>query len=133
VSALGPDYLVFEHSSPSVREGQVVLNIGLSTTDGAFVPVLEQGWPVPCHSFFNLALSHRGQQTVVATLVRGASGTTRPSEIGRLTIQVGPGLTEEVVARVLVGAAEGGLYARAHDPRTELLLPISWSPAPAVV
>ena len=130
---LGPDYLVIEPMSLSIREGQLVQSVGLSRADDAFLSVLEQGWALPCHSFFNLALHHEGQEAIVATLVRGVSGEKGVAEIGRLTIRVASGLAEEVVARVLIGAADGRLYARAHDPRTELLLPISWSPAPAVM
>ena len=117
-------------SSPAVASALVLMDVGLCRASGEFLPVLESGWATPCHAFFSLATYAADQSLVFAALYTRAPRGGLVAALGTLEISVeAPSAVEEVVAEVLLGANDDGLYARAHDPRSATLLALKWSPA----
>ena len=127
---LDSQYLALAASSPAVASALLIIDVGLRRASGEFLPVLESGWPTPCHAFFSLATNAANQSLVLAALYTRSPGGGVVAALGTLEISVAsPSAVEEVVAEVLLGANDDGLYTRAHDPRSATLLAVTWFPA----
>ncbi len=127
---LDSQYLTLADSSCAVAPALLIMDVGLRRASGEFLPVLESDWETPCHAFFSLATQAANQSLVLAVLYTRSPHGGVVAALGTLEISVAsPSAVEEVVAEVLLGANDNGLYARAHDPRSATLLAIRWPPA----